>query len=488
MEKYHNPIIKGFHPDPSICKHGNDYYLVTSSFEYLPGIPLFHSKNLINWQQIGHCLTNEHQIDIKDTPNSGGIFAPTIRYHQGKFYVITTNISKGNFIVVSEDLSIGFSKPIWIDINGIDPSLYFEGDKVYVQNACFNQNGSFIQQCQIDIKTGKIIEGPYPISYGCGGRDVEAPHIYYRNGYYYLICAEGGTREGHMITIQRSHFIYGPYEKCPFNPIVSNRDHPKHLLQSVGHGDLIEDNEGNWWLVALATRPYKHRHHLGRETILLPVTWHDGWPGVLDKDAKETYSIASTQPIKQPKFSFYDTFEDNQLRYEYNTIRNFLKNNYVIKNKQLILIANQETLDTKKTPVFLGVRQTEINCSYETKINKLADLDTNAGLAIIMDHLHHMEIGVTLQNQLYVKKRVGDLECINKSILIEDEIIIGIDASLEYYYFYYKQGKKKHIIDKTYVKHLCSETSFSPFCGVYGGMFIEGTGIAVFDYFAYQEK
>lgn len=489
MQEYHNPVIKGFHPDPSICKKGKDFYLVTSSFEYLPAVPLFHSRNLVDWQQIGHCLTRDSQIDIHKTPNSGGIFAPTIRYHEGIFYLITTNISKGNFIVRTNDLTQGFSEPIWLDIKGIDPSLYFENNKVYVQNACFDQQGSFIQQCEIDINTGTIINGPIEISRGCGGRDVEAPHIYKHNGWYYLFCAEGGTREGHMVTIQRSHNLYGPFEKCPDNPIVSQRDYGKALLQSVGHADLVEDNDNNWWIVALATRPYKHRHHLGRETILLPVTWSkDGWPMVEGKQAKDSYKIQIKEPIYQPKKIIHDTFKKTKLDYEYNTIRSFLSDYYEIKNQQLVLYGNKQTLNTHKSPVFIGVRQTEKECYFETQLSVSLKPSSSAGLAIIMDCCHHMEIGITSQNELYVKKTVADLVNINIIEKVIGKIIIGIEANQEYYQFYYQKDNQKYKVDQTYVKHLCTETCFSAFCGVYGGMFIEGEGKVVFDYFHYQEK
>ncbi|MEG0592552.1 MAG: family 43 glycosylhydrolase [Coprobacillus sp.] len=483
---YKNPVIRGFYPDPSICRVDKDYYLVTSSFEYLPGVPLFHSHNLIDWQQIGHCIQKEHNIDLTNTPCSGGIFAPTIRYHKGVFYMITTNISQGNFVMKSNDIIKGFGDPTWIDIKGIDPSLYFEDDKVYVQYASFEESGNCIKQTEIDIETGELLKEPVIISYGCGGRDVEAPHIYFINGWYYLMCAEGGTREGHMVSIQRSQNIYGPYETSPYHPVVSNKDYSKQKLQSVGHADLIEDHEGHWWIVALATRPYKHRHLLGRETILLPIEWKAGWPIVTSQYAKEEIECIGISPAQQSTESFHDNFQSSQLSLHYNTIRDFITDNYKIENNSLILYGNGEYLDTSYTPIFIGVRQKEYRCHFETKINASINNNSRAGLSILMDKDHHMEIGIS-NHQLYVKKKVADIETINTYKDNINDLIIGIEADQQFYYFYYIDNNEKFIIDKTYIKHLCTETVFSAFTGVYCGMFIEGLGEAQFYYFDYQE-
>lgn len=487
---YKNPIIKGFHPDPSICRKDEDYYLVTSSFEYLPAVPLFHSKNLIEWEPIGHCLTKEEQIDLKDVPCSGGIFAPTIRYHNGCFYMITTNMKKGNFIVKTNDIDKGFGNPIFIDIKGIDPSLYFENDKVYVQNAYFDKTGSYIQQTEIDIETGKILKGPIVISHGCGGRDVEAPHIYHINEWYYLLCAEGGTREGHMVTVQRSKNIYGPYEPCPMNPIFSNRDFSKEKLQSVGHGDLFQDSLGNWWMVALATRPVKHRCFLGRETILVPVKWKNGWPIVEDKFAKSEYTYQGMKNVEQKSNSFIDYFTDEKLNYRYNTIRTFLKEFYKLNNG-LILKGNNSTL-SHLNPSFIGIRQTELKCCFECKLQANLHNGDCTGLTVLIDKDHHHEIGlkkIDSEYVIYVKQNIADIIVEKEFDKCDKSLILGIDTDEMYYYFYYvNTNNEKKIIYKMLIKHLSVENSFSPFTGIYGGMFVEGSGSALFEYFKYEER
>ena len=191
---YKNPVIPGCHPDPSICKAGEDYYLVNSSFEYFPGVPLFHSRDLVNWEQVGHVLNRESQLKIKGGNMWGGIYAPTIRYNDGTFYMITTNTSdRGNFLVYTDNPYGEWSDPVWIRQGGIDPSLYFEDGRCYMVS---NPDGA-IWLCEINPKTGEQLSESKRIWGGTGGRYPEGPHIYKRNGWYYLMISEGGTEYGH---------------------------------------------------------------------------------------------------------------------------------------------------------------------------------------------------------------------------------------------------------------------------------------------------
>ena len=207
MTPFRNPIIPGFYPDPSVCRVGEDYYLVTSTFEFFPGVPVFHSRDLVHWEQIGHALTRTSQLPLREAPPSGGIYAPTIRYHEGVFYMVTTNVSYGgNFYVTATDPAGPWSDPIYVDQAGIDPSLLFDDDgKVYFLS---NGNGC-MSICEIDIATGKKLAPTRPSWKGTGGRYPEAPHLYKINGLYYLMIAEVGTEYGHMETIARSASPYG---------------------------------------------------------------------------------------------------------------------------------------------------------------------------------------------------------------------------------------------------------------------------------------
>ena len=216
---YSNPVIPGFHPDPSVCKAGDDYYLVNSSFQYFPGVPLFHSKDLVHWEQIGNCLTRPSQLDLTNANSGSGIFAPTIRYNDGVFYMITTNVSgKGNFLVHTTDPRSEWSEPVWLEQGGIDPSLYFEDGKCFMVS---NPDG-YINLCEIDSMTGKQLSSSKRIWNGTGGRYAEGPHIYKKDGWYYLLISEGGTELGHKVTIARSRYIDGPYQGNPANPILTH--------------------------------------------------------------------------------------------------------------------------------------------------------------------------------------------------------------------------------------------------------------------------
>lgn len=275
--QYQNPILSGFHPDPSICRVGKDFYLVISSFEYFPGIPIFHSRDLVHWEQIGHCLTRNSQVHlVTGAPNCLNIYAPTIRYHEGTFYVVVTNVTgdnHGNFIVTATDPAGEWSEPIPLPFAGIDPSLFFDDDgKVYYLGT---DGGIYLRQ--LDIATGEAIGETHALWQGTANNP-EGPHLYKINGMYYLLLAQGGTELCHMAVLARSKSILGPYEPCPHNPILTNIG--KNLpIKAAGHADLVDDADGNWWAVCLGNRPlaYPFRHNLGRETMLVPARLENGW-------------------------------------------------------------------------------------------------------------------------------------------------------------------------------------------------------------------
>ena len=221
--KFTNPVIPGFHPDPSVCRVGEDFFLVTSSFEYFPGVPLFHSRDLVHWRQIGHCLNRAAQLQLDEAWCSGGIFAPTLRHHRGRFYMITTNFcARCHTLVQAADPAGDWSDPVLLQIGGIDPSLFFDDDgRCYV--SATGQDG--ILQAELDPATGNLLGEPRSIWAGTGGCYPEAPHTYKINGLYYLMISEGGTEYGHMETIARSASVWGPYAPCPHNPIQIGRAH-----------------------------------------------------------------------------------------------------------------------------------------------------------------------------------------------------------------------------------------------------------------------
>lgn len=283
--KYHNPIIPGFNPDPSICRVGEDYYLVTSSFEYFPGIPIYHSRDLVNWEQLGNCLTCPQGFPYAKVGDSGGVWAPTIRYETGTFYVTATFDSCGNFLVTASDPAGPWSEPVWVNVGGIDPSLYFEGGRAYYcTNQSLHSGQEEITLWEINVNTGVVLGEGKTLWTGIGGGHLEAPHIYHIGKYYYLLTAEGGTSFNHMVTVARSSSLWGPYAGCPGNPILTNVHDTEKSVLCTGHGDLFQDHQGSWWMVHLSIRTARRTmSHLGRETFLTPVFWQDDWPCVSNK-------------------------------------------------------------------------------------------------------------------------------------------------------------------------------------------------------------
>lgn len=315
MKTAHNPILKGFYPDPSICRAGGDYYLVNSTFSYVPGVPVFHSTNLADWEQIGNVLTRRSQLVLDGATMSRGIFAPTIRYHKGLFYMITTNVSYGgNFYVTASDPAGEWSDPVYLKAPegadaGIDPSLYFEGDKCYYVGQRQKADARFQGDCEIwlqelDLAKGELVGEDHSLYAGAmkDARWVEGPHLYKIGDYYYITCAEMGTGFEHSISVARSKTLTGPYENDKCNPLLTHRHLGRNYpIQNIGHGDLVDTPEGEWYLVMLGTRPLKGAAQLGRETFLAKVEWEEGWPVVNPGEGRIRWEQPVGETSEEPK-------------------------------------------------------------------------------------------------------------------------------------------------------------------------------------------
>ena len=495
---YQNPVIQGFYPDPSIVRVEDDFYLCTSTFEFYPGVPVFHSKNLVNWQQIGHCLTRQSQLPIDNAPVSTGILAPTIRYNDGKFYMITTNMTqlikgkKGNFIVQSSNPSGPWSEPIWIDHEGIDPSLLFDKGKVYYCGTGFDENGQAIILFEVNPDTGEVLSEKKSISYGCAGKCAEAPHIYKINGYYYLILAEGGTEYGHMITVQRAKDIWGPYETCPTNPFLTHRNINGGDIQCIGHADMVEDQNGNWWMVCLGVRPTGPMlHNLGRETFLLPIEWKDGWPYHCESTVSLEMSGPLPAPLENKSRKFHTDFDEEKLDFDFNYLRNPVEENYLLdsKNSRMILKGSEKGLTGgKHSPTFMGIRQKDFTTSTTVKMDLDLVKGTKAGLTAYHMDTHHYDIEVFAKEDGYyvqLNKSIYDLECVVNSVKVEGKAIyLRIESDKENYYFSYSMDGENFVnIGKGMVAALCTEiTEVMTFTGTYIGIFAQN-GEAKFDFF-----
>ncbi len=502
---YSNPVIRGFAPDPSICKVGNDYYVVTSSFEFFPGVPIFHSTDLVNWKQIGNVLDRPSQLSLTDVNFSGGIWAPTLRYHEGIYYMITTLMHEGrNFLVTAENPAGPWSEPIFIEQQNIDPSLFFDEDGTvyYTGTAPWGENeGEGVYQAEIDPSTGKLLTDYKKIWDGTGGRYPEGPHLYKIGDWYYLMISEGGTETGHMVVISRSRDPWGPFEECPRNPILTNRNEPfSNPVQNSGHAELVMDDSGKWWMIHLAVRNVNKHHHLGRETFLLPVDWdEEGWP-VVNRNGVSYLEIQAkspgTQNLENP-YGKYD-FTSNQKGPEWNYLRNPDMSNYFQdeENGMLWLTGNELSLSKKGSPALTGIRQKDFKVELTSRLEFQPENEgEEAGITVFMNEDHHYLIGMIRKNgRVYVRTgfRIGEiLHEIYSEPVSDKAVYLKIVADQEYYAFSFSgDGENWTTLGKNHARYLSSETAVT-FTGVYLGMYATGNGkISVtpagFDFFDYR--
>ena len=289
-----NPILRGFNADPSICRKGEDFYIATSTFEWFPGVQIYHSKDLVNWKLVKRPLERVSQLDMKGNPNSCGIWAPCLSYSDNKFWLIYTDVKSfdgyakdsHNYLVTCDTIDGEWSEPIYINSSGFDPSLFHDDDgKKYFINMLWDHRGynyahnnfAGIVLQEYDPVKKKLVGECKNIYLGTKIKLTEGPHLYKRNGYYYLLTAEGGTKYEHSVTIARSKNILGPYELHPENPILTAVHNPENYLQKSGHASMVPYNDEKWFMAHLTGRPLTERGDcpLGRETALQEIYWEN---------------------------------------------------------------------------------------------------------------------------------------------------------------------------------------------------------------------
>jgi alpha-N-arabinofuranosidase len=498
-----NPVISGFHPDPSVCRVGEDYYLVTSSFEYFPGVPLFHSKDLVNWEQIGHVLTRTEQLDLRNAWSSGGIFAPTIRYYNGMFYMTTTNVSGGgNFFVYTDNPRGIWSDPVYVDQPGIDPDIFVDVDGTAYYTTSYDGKGQGAYQSRIDLSSGKQLSELTLIWRGSGGQYPEGPHIYRIGEWYYLMISEGGTEYGHMVTIARGRKPDGPFEGCPRNPILSHRSLLKPV-QATGHADLVQTPEGDWWAVFLGIRPngYPMKHHLGRETFLAPVTWtEEGWP-VIGEDGALAEPAPESSQSQYPDRHVYvrDDFEEAVLAPRWNFLRTPDTKNWSPSPQSscLLLYGSPVTLNETGSVAFVGRRQQHFVCCAAAKMVFEPQCDgEEAGITVYMNEKFHYELALTRiagQRKLIFRRRLGTLWKVENEVpWTSDSVVITVDADRTHYYFKYSDLKGDEPVQFGMGEcGLLSTEVAGGFTGVFIAMYATGNGHdsvspAYFDWFDYK--
>lgn len=416
QQRYTNPILAGFYPDPSICRAGEDYYIVNSSFAYFPGLPIFHSKDLVSWKQIGHALDRPEQLPLIGAGVSRGLFAPSISYYKGKFYIVCTLIDRGgNFIITADNPAGPWTNPVYLKgVNGIDPSLYFDErtDKAYIvynsdppNNKTLWNGHRTIRQYELDYVNKKVI-GEERLLVN-GGVDtskhpvwIEAPHIYHINDWYYLMCAEGGTAYNHSEVIFRSKSPEGPFLPWDKNPILTQRHLDRNRpnpVTTAGHADLVQTTNGKWYAVYLACRPYEgDLYNIGRETFMNPVSWtSDGWPVILQGNDAIEYSYPSPFPAQQKpvnpfsgNYTFKDNFDGGALDFRYIFLRTVTEPWYNSSDKkgQLSIKLRPETVGGLGNPSFIGFRQAhhEATATVQLQFAPKADHE-KAGLIIFQN-------------------------------------------------------------------------------------------------------
>lgn len=411
--EYRNPILQGFYPDPSITRVGDDYYLVTSTFSYFPGIPVFHSRDLVSWTQIGNAIDRPDQLDFGRLGLSRGVFAPAIEHHQGIFYILNTCVDCGdNFLITATDPRGPWSDPVWLPdlAGGIDPSLFFDEDgRAWILNngppegqpLYEGHRAIWIQE--FDPRARRTI-GPRTLLVN-GGVDIstrpiwiEGPHIIRKDGWYYLIAAEGGTAEGHSQVVLRSRNVTGPYTPNPANPILTQRDLPRdrpHPITSAGHADFVQTPDGEWWASFLAVRPYTGDYYnTGRETFLLPVRWENGWPRITAPGDTIPYAHRRPNLPVQPApavptsgpFTVRDEFDGPALPPYWMTPRNPRSVWHRLEDGALALTPRAVGIGDMGNPSFLVRRQQHLNASATTSLrfDPAADGE-EAGLAVFQN-------------------------------------------------------------------------------------------------------
>ena len=481
QEKFSNPIIRGGYPDPSICKVGDTFYLVNSSFEYFPGLPIHKSKDLINWELIGYGLHRKSQVDstvnLIDVQSNGGIHAPTIRYKDGVYYIITTNVyydekqkkaEMVNFIITAKNPAGPWSDPIHIlGAPGIDPDLFFDdnGKVWYVgnqmpENPNFNGEGEIWLQ-ELDINEFKLVGEKYLLWRGaCGGVWAEGPHMYKKDGRYYLLIAEGGTSFNHAVMVALSDNIEGPYISNPRNPIITSR----HLsydnwVNSTGHGDIIELDDGRNYMVLLGIRNQIERgSNMGRETFLAPITWEREpfewketkhlWPVVSPKTGRIELSndFVFNNSIQNLETSFKDNFESDKLNLKWNFRRYPIENIFHLNknDKRLNLICHPNQIKERGRAALLGFKQTESSFEYLTQMHFEPNTNgSEAGISFFQKDDNYINFTLIKDNgkhylQAYVVKN-GELISTKKEHLeqFKGQIKFKVIADREAYKLYF---------------------------------------------------
>ena len=502
--KYKNPVHRGFFPDPSIVRVGEDYYKVNSTFQYFPAIPISHSKDLVHWEIIGHAITNSNYLDLSETLDSRGIWAPDISYYNGKFYIFATFRHNGQekseaplrsqIIMTSDNPEGPYSKPVIIPVDNIDPSHFVDEDgKHYMIIA----PGLTVVPLNDDCTaiSGEIKQ----VWSGTGERCSEGPHIFKKDGYYYALVAEGGTGYGHGINIARSKNLYGHYEECPYNPILGQTDHNAPIQRS-GHGDIVETQNGEWWCIYLCGRPNGGNYTtVGRETALDPVNWtKDGWFVINDRKPSIEQRIPNLPIKKYSKNTHYD-FSKGEISLDWEWVRNPDYNNWCFENNCLKIKPQMGYMYQIKAKNILLRREQELSYIAETKLTfKAEKVGQQAGITCYYSTVSYIRFGLCSEGlELVINRNKGEEIISVISGIKSKTVYLKVEVKgLERVFSYSYNGEDWLIASKlTNCIYLCDEgvpddrkRHTGTLVGIYAlGGNNEKTLPAYFEYFSYND-
>lgn len=439
---FNNPILPGYHPDPSICRVGDDYYLVNSTFVWYPGLPIYHSKDLVNWKLIGHAIDRPNMVNFEGLPDKLGLFAPTIRHHEGVFYIINTCVAcKMNFYITATNPAGPWSDPIWLpEALGIDPSMFWDDDgKCYytgmtgvdkeawaTQTVVFNQ--------ELDLEQKKLVGERHNLTYGHANNAsyTEGPHLYKINGKYVLMLSEGGTGMYHALTVHHSNSINGPYISDYINPVLSHRQFGENYpLQAIGHGDLIQTQNDEWWCVMLGKRRINKITTLARETFLARVEFegqtpifNPGHAKVLMKQKRPDlpWTPVEKAPVK-------DQFEGGKLGMKWCTIRTPKESFYSVSVGKLKLELRKEVMDSLVNSSILLQRIEDHKFEAMAKMSfKTSKSHEQAGLTIYRTNENYFTLLKDKKSLVLIKSFKGEQSEIARIPYTNKEVYLHVKA------------------------------------------------------------
>ena len=403
MVQISNPVLPGFHPDPCIIWAQGYYFLATSTFEWWPGVQIHRSKDLGQWELAGYALTRQSQINMRGNPDSGGVWAPALSYADGRFWLVYSDVKchagpfkdVRNYLITSAHIDGPWSDPIYLNSSGFDPSLYHDADGrkwlvSQVWKTALNR-GAFagILLQEFSKAEGRLIGEPVNIFRGTSIGLTEGPHLYHKDGYYYLVTAEGGTEWEHAVTVARSRGITGPYEVSPDNPLLTSADNPNHSLQKAGHGSFVQSPDGNWYLAHLCSRPTgsPRRCILGRETALQAITWPPGeWPKLAGGGREPALSIELPVVSAKPYLTEYlDDFSATALNLNWNTLREPSAESWLslTENPGYLRLYGRCSLQSCFDQSLVGFRVLHSSCTVATRIKfSPSSFQQRAGVAM----------------------------------------------------------------------------------------------------------